>query len=130
MPFSILAVLAAAVSAFLVGGLWYSPILLGRVWQRLVGLEDEALSRGLARTFLLAGIASLVMALNLAAFIGPDAGVGFATFAGAAAGLGWVAPALGMTFAFERRPVGLWLVDAGYHIVSFTLMGALIGLLQ
>jgi len=130
MPFSILAVAAAAVSAFVIGGVWYSPLLLGKAWQRLVDLPDEALSAGLARTFIVSGIASVVMALNLAAFIGPDAGVGFAAFAGAAAGLGWVAPALGITFAFERRPVGLWLVDAGYHAVAFTVMGVLIGLLQ
>lgn len=130
MPFSLLAVAAAALSAFLIGGLWYSPLLLGRVWQRHVGLTDEALGRRLPLTFGLAALASVVMAFNLAAFIGPEPGVLWATIAGALAGVGWVVPALGMTFAFERRPFALWAIDAGYHAVSFSLMGALIGLLQ
>ena len=33
-----LAVLAAAISAFLLGGLWYSPALFQKTWQRAAGL--------------------------------------------------------------------------------------------
>ena len=29
------------------------------------------------------------------------------------AGLGWVATGLGVTYLFERRPLGLYLIDAG-----------------
>jgi len=130
MPFSILAVVAAAVSAFVIGGVWYSPLAFGRLWQKQVGLSDEQVASHIVRTFVVSGLASVVMALNLAAFIGPEPGVGFATAAGAAAGIGWVAPALGMTYAFARRSLGLWAINAGYHAVSFTVMGVLIGLLQ
>jgi len=36
MPeFNVWAVLAAAVSSFVLGGLWYSPALFGPAWQRL-----------------------------------------------------------------------------------------------
>ena len=37
------AVLVAAVSGFVLGGLWYSPVLFGRAWQREAGLSDEQL---------------------------------------------------------------------------------------
>jgi hypothetical protein len=40
-----LAILAAAASMFLVGGLWYSPVLFGKAWQREVGLSDEELKK-------------------------------------------------------------------------------------
>ncbi|MBK7830374.1 MAG: DUF1761 domain-containing protein [Nannocystis sp.] len=40
---------------------------------------------------------------------------------------GWVAPALTTTFLFERRPRRLLAIDAGYHVVTFTLMGAILG---
>ena len=43
---NILAVLIAAVSSFLLGGLWYSPALFGKAWQREVGLTDEQLAKG------------------------------------------------------------------------------------
>ena len=41
-----LAVLAAALSAFLLGGLWYSPAMFQRAWQRGSGLTDEQLQKG------------------------------------------------------------------------------------
>ncbi|NNK34276.1 MAG: DUF1761 domain-containing protein, partial [Xanthomonadales bacterium] len=37
--------LIAALSAFILGGLWYSPLLFGKAWQREAGLSDEQLAR-------------------------------------------------------------------------------------
>jgi hypothetical protein len=127
--FNYLAIFAAAVSMFLVGGLWYSPVLFGKVWQRETGLTDEALqNRNPARVFGPAFLLALFMAFNLAAFIGPDATVGFAVAAAFAAGFGWVALGLGITYLFEARSLRLWLIDAGYHAVSFPLMGVILGM--
>ena len=42
-PFEWLPSLIAALSAFMLGGLWYSPALFGKVWQREAGLSDEQL---------------------------------------------------------------------------------------
>ena len=79
------------------------------------------------RTFAIAFVLALVSAVNLAFFLGPTATLGFGVGAGAATGLGFVATSLGVTYAFARRPLALALVDAGYHAVSFTMMGALLG---
>ncbi len=123
-----LAVGAAALVAFLVGGLWYSPVLFGKVWARENKLSDEDLRSGnVALVFGGSFVLALIMSLNLAAFIGP-AGVGFATMAGFAAGFGWVAAGMGITYLFERRSRTLFFVDAGYHVVTMTLMGAILGL--
>lgn len=123
-----LAVLSAAAGTFLIGGAWYSPMLFGRSWQKLVGLSDEELASSLPRVFAGSFGLALVMALNLAAFLGPEATVAFGVGAGIAAGLGWVAAGMGVTYLFERRPFRLFLINAGYHVVSFTMMGALLGL--
>ena len=41
MPeFNILAVIAAALATFVLGGLWYSPALFGRAWQREAGVTE------------------------------------------------------------------------------------------
>lgn len=67
-----LAIFAAAVSMFLVGGLWYSPVLFGKAWQRETGLSDEELKqRNPARVFGPAFVLSLLMAFNLAALSVP-----------------------------------------------------------
>ncbi|MBI5276604.1 MAG: DUF1761 domain-containing protein [Burkholderiales bacterium] len=122
------AVLVAALINFAIGGLWYSPLLFAKVWAREAGMTEAQLNQGgMGRIFGLAFVANLVAAANLAAFVGPKATLGFGTFAGFAAGLGWVAMALGVTYLFERRSLKLWLVNSGYQVVAFTAMGALLG---
>jgi hypothetical protein len=34
---------------------------------------------------------------------------------------------LGVIYLFEQRPFKLWLIDAGYQVVNFAAMGAVIG---
>ena len=121
-----LAVLVATVLTFVLGGLWYGP-LFGKAWQKRMGLADDELQRDMARTFAVAFLLALVSAVNLAFFLGPTATIAFGTGAGAATGFGFVATSLGITYAFGRRPLSLALIDAGYHAVSFTMMGALLG---
>lgn len=123
-----LAVLAAALSAFLLGGLWYSPALFGKAWQRGAGLTDEQLKGGnpgkiYGGTFVL----SLIAAATFAMFLG-KLPVGTATAYGFCAGLTWVAASFGINYLFERRPLSLFLVNGGYHTLQFTLYGFIIGL--
>jgi Protein of unknown function (DUF1761) len=123
------AVLVAAALMFVIGGIWYSGLAFERPWRRLVGLtEDQLRAANPARTFGLSFVAALVAAVNLAFFLAaPNVDVAFGALAGLLAGLGWVAMAMGITYLFEQRPLRLWLIDAGYHVLAFTAMGALLG---
>lgn len=125
---NILAVIVAAGLGFVIGGVWYSPLLFSRSWMREAGL-DEARVRGanMARVFGLSALCSLVMAFNLAAFLGPKASLGFGLFAGAATGLGWVSMSLGVIYLFEQRSLRLWLINSGYQVLAYTVMGGVIG---
>jgi hypothetical protein len=128
MPFNIWAALLAAVACFGLGGLWYSPLLFGKAWQREVGLSDEELARGnMARIFGLAFVASLVAALVFALFLGPRPNIGLGIGAGFSAGLCWVASSFGMNYLFARRSFKLF-IDGGYHTLQFTLIGAILAL--
>jgi hypothetical protein len=130
MSINYLAVFVAALSAFMLGGLWYSPLLFARPWTRLSGQSEERLKSGSqAVVFGGAFILSLIAALNFAMFLGPAPEVKFATAAGLAAGLGWVAASLGILYLFERRPIGLWLINGGYVTLQFTLYGLILGLM-
>jgi hypothetical protein len=123
-----LAVLAAAFSAFLLGGLWYSPALFGKAWQRGAGLTDEQLKGGNpGRIYGGAFVLSLVAAATFAMFLG-KLPVAEATSYGFCAGLAWVAASFGINYLFERRPLSLWLVNGGYHTLQFTLYGLILGL--
>jgi hypothetical protein len=118
----------ATVIAFMLGGLWYSPILFARLWMREAGLNEQQIQQAnMAKVFGLSALATLVMACNLAAFIGPQADLAFGLFAGLAAGIGWIAMSLGVIYLFEQRSLKLWLVNSGYQVLAYALMGAILG---
>ena len=121
-----LAVLAATVATFLIGALWYGPIF-GSRWLEATGLhEDEIRQANNGRIFGTAFILQLLAAVALAMFIG-EATLAFGVFAGFMTGAFFVSTALGVVYTFEQRPLGLWAMDAGYQVIGFTVMGAILG---
>jgi uncharacterized protein DUF1761 len=42
-------------------------------------------------------------------------------------GLGWVTASMGVTYLVERRPLKLLLINGGYHVVAYVVMGAILG---
>jgi hypothetical protein len=131
MQVDYLAVFLAALSAFLLGGLWYSPLLFARPWMRLSGQSEEKLRSGsMPLIFGAAFVLSLAASFVFAMFLGPAPGIRLGLGAGLAAGLGWVAATLGILYLFERRPLGLWLINGGYALFQFLLYGLIIGAIQ
>ncbi len=126
---NVLAVVAAAVSSFVLGGAWYSPALFGSIWMRETGLSEEELAgRSPAAVFGGAFALSLVAAAVFALFLGPGPSLPFALGAGFAAGLCWVAASFGINYLFARRSFKLFAVDGGYHTLQFVLYGLVLGL--
>jgi hypothetical protein len=123
------AVLAAAVSMFMVGGLWYSPVLFARAWQRAADVSDEQVKSGSpAKIFGLTFVFSLVMAANLAMFLAdPKTDTAWGATAGLLAGFGWVTLSIGILALFERRPWKYVAINGGYLTISFVIMGAILG---
>ena len=122
-----LAVLAAALSAFLLGGLWYGP-LFRRAWCRETGMAPDAPPSGHpARIFGTAFAAALTAAVAFAIMLGPAPLLADALRGGIVAGLAYVAMAFGINYAFAGRSVRLWLIDGGYHTLQFTLYGLILG---
>ena len=124
-----LAAVAAAISTFVIGGLWYSPLLFHHAWARANGFTEADLAKGGAgKIFGVAFVLALVMSFNLAAFLGsPDTTAAWGATAGALTGLGWVAPAIATIALFERRSFAYIAINGGYFAVAFTVMGLIIG---
>lgn len=127
---SLLATLVATVLGFVLGALWYGP-LFGKAWMAATGLTVDQIRKDFnpamtyGTTFVLGFVASYVFGL----FLGPNPGLAFATAAGAAAGVFWVATALATSYLFEGRRSALMFINGGYHAVRFTLIGLAFGLL-
>ena len=73
-------------------------------------------------------VLSIIAAAVFALFLGPKPELGFATSAGFAAGLCWVAASFGINYLFERKSLTLFLIYGGYHTVQFTVIGLVLGL--
>ncbi len=124
--------LAAALSTFVVGFLWYGKALFGKTWQRLAGLSDEEVQGGnMALIFGLTFVLNFIIAAFLSIFteiammLGSSAILGglFASFLC----IGFVATTFGINYLFARKPLKLYLIDVGFMIVCFFVMGLIIG---
>lgn len=126
---NLMAVIAAAVSMFLIGGVWYSKALFANVWMKENNLTEEQLAKSnKAKTFGLSFLFSLIMAFNLAMFIS-DESIDFtmAIFYSLCVGLGWIALAFGIVALFELRSWKYIFINGGYMVISFLVMGIIIG---
>ena len=127
-----LGVLAAAVAGFLIGGLWYGP-LLGKAWQRESGLSDERIKDAnmpliFGTTFLLNLFAAFILAHVLRTYGEPSLGLSLMIAGGIA--LGFVITAIGVNYLFARASLKLFLIDSGYWLLNYLAMGAILGIMR
>ena len=85
-----LAIIVAAGSTFLLGSVWYAPFLFGKAWMAENNFTEEDIKSGFVKILIISFVLELVMAFNLAAFIGAESDVSFGMLAGFLAGFGWV----------------------------------------
>lgn len=124
-----IAVLVSAISMFVIGGLWYSKVLFGQIWLNEIGEDESFLEKG--NKLLIFGVSfliSLIMSFNLAAFIGGFENWIMGPIGGLLAGFGWSALSLGIIYLFERKSLRLFLINGGYIVTSFLVMGIILGL--
>ncbi len=129
-----LAVLVAGLVIFMLGGVWYSPVLFSKKWVALQGktmdqMKADAAGSNMPLMYLGAFLCGLLTAWVLAAFMSrmghQSAFIG--AHVGAIAWLGFAAPTSYATALFSMKPKKLWLIDSLYNLVAFVLAGAIIG---
>ena len=125
-----LAVLVAGVSGFAVGGVWYGPLFL-EPWLRAEGKTKEQMGGHPMMVFGLAFLCNLFSAFILdhvfGTYANPPMGPSIAIALGVA--FGFVVPAYGVNYLFAGRKLALFLIDAGYWVVTYLVMGVIIDLL-
>ena len=123
-----LAVLVAGISAFVLGGVWYSRALFGTAWMKENRITTEDVRKGnRAKIFGWSFILALIMSVNLAMFLNdPKTNFTWGMTAGFLAGI-WVFCGIAITSLFEQRSARYIFINGGYQLVALTLMGAIIG---
>jgi Protein of unknown function (DUF1761) len=123
-----IAVLAAAVSCFMLGGIWYSPALFGKAWMTENSLTVQQVQAGnKARIFGWSFVLSSIMAVNLAMFLAsPEIDLKMGITYGMLTGL-WVFCGIAIVALFEQKSSKYIFINGGYFLVALTIMGAIIG---
>jgi hypothetical protein len=121
---NLLAILVAASTGFLIGGLWYGP-LFGKAWMAEHGFTEEQLRGsnmlkiyGLTLAF---SVLSAVFLGHLLAFFDTNARSTLMISVGIS--LGYITPAIGTNYLFSRKSGRLFAIDAGYWLVFYAAMG-------
>lgn len=126
MDINIWAVIVAAASSFLLGGLWYSPMLFLKAWNAAMGRTEEDNGHP-AKVFGLSFVFALASAFIFAKLLGPDPVFSESWKAGILVGLGFVGTSFGINYQFANRPFSALFIDGGYHTAQFALYGLILG---
>ena len=128
MTLNWLAVLVAGISAFVLGGVWYSPALFGKAWMKENNLSPEEVQKGnKGKIFGWSLVLTLVMSVNLAMYLhSPDIDFKFGLLYGLLAGV-WVFCGIAIVGLFELKTGRYILINGGYCFIALGLMGAIIG---
>ncbi len=121
-----IAVFGAALMGFVVGGIWYGPVM-GKRWMGAVGLSEEQVAEGnmpiiFGGAFAFSLLASWALAHTFATYpVELSALVKVATAIGVA--LGFIIPAIGTNYLFSQKSKALFFIDAAYWLLFYTAMG-------
>jgi hypothetical protein len=126
------AVIVAALAHYILGGLWYSPLLFGNKFLQIINWSPEKIAemgnQSHAKELIIAFVLSLLLVYILAHF------VQYTKATTAMAGiqtafwlwLGFVVTTQLPTVIFEQRPLGLFLINVAYQFVGCAIAGAIL----
>ncbi len=124
-----IAVFVCAAMSLVIGGLWWSPLLFAKAWQRETGLSDEQLKQmSPLKTFGLTFVLAYLSAYNLAFFLGDKSTTWqWGISAGLLAAF-WAAAMFVIIGLFEQRSLKHLLINCGYIVAYFSVIGFILGI--
>jgi len=134
MGVNLWSVLAASVATMILGFLWYSPFLFAKPWTLAMGYDPndrakmEEMRKGAGKLYGITFIASLISAFVLGKVIEITTvnSIFYGMKIGFAVWLGFVTTVQLTSTLFKKRPIKLYLIDTGYQLVCYLVMGAIL----
>lgn len=129
--FNIWAILVCLISNMVIGALWYSPLLFGNAWLKLVGKKQEDISKEEGnKAMLLSMIPAVFLALFMAlilAFVNASSIID-AIIIGSIVSAGFILMSAIHLVLFEGRSFKLALLNAGYSFLSLNVAAIILTL--
>ena len=130
---NIIAILAAIVFNMLIGSLWYSPLLFGKKWMKLINFTEKDIENGMSPGII---ITAIIIALVEGYFINVlQNAIGITSIMnslllGVIVWAGFVATTFLNTILYENKPISLYFLNIGHYLVSFIGMSIIINLFR
>ncbi len=125
------AVVLAALAGYFPGAIWYSKIGFLRPWARELGIDIDnrpaaknvgaKVAIGLVPAFAAATVMALLLHHPVPLHRGLILGVALAG--------GIISTSFAVQYLYENRSVKFWLINSGYHLLQFLIMGAVFALM-
>ncbi len=128
-----LVVLAAAVASMVVGFLWYSPLLFGNPWMKLMGYTQKSMQKAKKRMGMMYGlsfVATLLTGYVFTLFVKtiPTLTLLEGVYLACMVWLGFVAPVQSTEVLFGGKSWKLFSINTGYQLASLVVMGIILSL--
>jgi hypothetical protein len=126
-----IAVLVVSIVAFLIGGLWFSPLLFVKAWMAEVNMTPEKVKAAgggksrMAVAFALTVVSTFALAVLVAVrhASSPVNGAEIGLFVGTVL----VGARAATSDLFEMRSMRYFLIVTGHDVAQFTIVGAILG---
>ena len=131
---NIWAVVVATLSTMVVGSLWYTPKVLGNYWMRVAKVSPSGEAKDAVKPILITLAVSFVSALVLAGSVAiaqefyGGSFLGKSLITAVILWAGFTAARFITHDAFEGRPAGLTALNCAHELVTYLVMGLVIGL--
>lgn len=139
-----IAVLAATLSAFVLGFLWYNPKTFGKAWMKSIGIDPNNPPKptsGMGKIFGLAFLFTFIEAICISFFfystpegvteeclnMMPHMNASTGAFFGFVTGLGFTSMGICVNALYEQKSATYMLINAGYQTTALTLIGLILG---
>jgi hypothetical protein len=124
----VLPIIVSAICVWLLGALWYSPVLFAKPWVAIIGRKMGEKPKGVVTGMVGSLIGDILLAFVLLHFIlwsGADS-FGWGAMVGFITWVGYVVGPLYPQSVYEGRPFKYFAINAGYWLISLVGVGGLL----
>jgi MFS family permease len=125
-----LAIIVSSIFYFILGAVWYSPLLFAKPWMQHVGRSEEQLKGGSKVVFLYTLIALFIICFvtSFIIWILGTCTVVSAIKVGLFISLGYTSTIIAINNWYGQRAGKLTLIDAGYHVIGIVAAAVILAL--
>ena len=125
-----LPVLLGALAHFAIGALWYSNILFAKKWLAYtkIDINDSNAKKGIAIMFSSSILMALLTSFGIAVLANKmqTTGIFNGVHLGLLVGICFGVTALSNSYLYEKRPLGLHLINGGYTVIGCVVAAVII----